>query len=168
LGTPAPSPDGRSLAYVVIDSNGIQRIYLRRLDRTEPELVPGTEGAVHPFWSPDGHSLAYVSENLLKRIDIDSGMSRVVAERITGPWHGDWNSKGDMLAQMLTGIVRLSDQGAVAPTVVVSRNDDFGAGHPAFLDDQRFLYRSQDKDGALSIRLGSLNSNDTRLVVDNG
>src|SRR5678815_5485772 len=61
---------------------------------------------------------------------------------------------------------RLSDQGAVAPTVVVSRNDDFGAGHPAFLDDQRFLYRSQDKDGALSIRLGSLNSNDTRLVVD--
>ena len=167
LGTPAPSPDGRSLAYVVIDSNGIQRIYLRHLDRTEPELVPGTEGAVHPFWSPGGHSLAYVSENLLKRIDIDSGMSRVVAERITGPWHGDWNSKGDMLAQMLTGIVRLSDQGAVAPTVVVSRNDDFGAGHPAFLDDQRFLYRSQDKDGALSIRLGSLNSNDTRLVVDN-
>jgi len=166
LGTPAPSPDGRSLAYVVIDSNGVQRVYLRRFDRTEPEALAGTEGAVHPFWSPDGHSLAFVADNLMKRLDVDSGMSRVVADRITGPWHGDWNSKGDIIAQMLTGIVRLSDQGAVAPTVLVSRNDDLQAGHPAFLDDQRFLYRSQAKDGTMAIRLGSLNSKDTHVVVD--
>jgi eukaryotic-like serine/threonine-protein kinase len=166
LGTPAPSPDGRSLAYVAIDSNGIPRTYLHRLDRSTPEVLPGTEGAAHPFWSPDGHSIAFVTENLMKRIDIDSRMSRVVADRITGPWHGDWNSRGDILAQMLSGIVRLSDQGAVAPTVVLNRQDDLGAGHPAFLDDQRFLYRSH-ANGTTSIRLGALNSKDTSLVVDN-
>jgi Tol biopolymer transport system component/predicted Ser/Thr protein kinase len=166
VGTPAPSPDGRSLAYVVIDSNGVQRLYLRRLDRTEPEAVAGTEGAVHPLWSPDGRSLVFVSDNLMKRIDIDTGMSRVVADRITGPWHGDWNSRGDILGQMLQGIVRLSDQGAAAPTVVINRNEDIQAGHPAFIDDQRFLYRSQAKDGGMAIRLGALNSKETHLVVD--
>jgi Tol biopolymer transport system component len=166
LGTPAPSPDGRSLAYVVIDSGGVQRLYLRRFDRAEPLVLAGTEGAVHPFWSPDGRSLAFVSDNIMKRVDIDSGMVRVVADRITGPWHGDWNSKGDILTQMLNGIVRLSDQGAAAPTPVVGRNSDVQAGHPAFLDDQRFLFRSQSDDGTMAIRLGTLNSKDAHVVVE--
>src|SRR5688572_1187609 len=167
LSTPAPSPDGRSLAYMVIDGSGVQRIYLRRLNRSEPEALPGTEGAVHPFWSPDGRAIAFVADNVMKRVDIDSGMTRVIADRITGPWHGDWNSRGDILAQMLTGIVRLSDQGAAAPTVVVNRNENIQAGHAAFLDDERFLYRSQEKDGEMTIRLGALNSKDTHVVVEN-
>jgi|KBSSwiStaDraftv2_1062776.scaffolds.fasta_scaffold05199_4 Tol biopolymer transport system component/tRNA A-37 threonylcarbamoyl transferase component Bud32 len=166
LGTPAPSPDGRSLAYVVIDSIGVQRLYLRRLDRSEPQILAGTEGAVHPFWSPDGRSLAFVSDNIMKRFDIDSGMVRVVADRITGPWHGDWNSKGDILGQMLNGIVRLSDQGAAAATLVIARNPDIQAGHPAFLDDQRFFFRSQTTDGAMSIRMATMNSKDTQVVVE--
>jgi Tol biopolymer transport system component/predicted Ser/Thr protein kinase len=165
LGTPAPSPDGRSLAYVVIDSNGVQRIYLRRLDRTTPEVLAGTEGAVHPFWSPDGRSLAFVADNILKRIDIDKGTSTILADRITGPWHGDWNSRGDILAQVLGGIVRVSDQGATAPTVVIDRNEEIQAGHPAFLDDKRFLFRSQS-ESAMSIKLGAVDSKETHIVVE--
>jgi Tol biopolymer transport system component len=166
LSTPAPSPDGRSLAYTVIDDKGVPRIYLRRLDRTEPQVLPGTEGAIHPFWAFDGRSLAFVSDNLMKRIDIDTGMLTVLADRITGPWHGDWNAKGDVLAQMLNGIVRLSDQGAAPPTVVVDRNDSIQAGHPAFIDDQRFLYRAQALDGTMAMRRASLDSKESVVVLE--
>ena len=166
LGSPAPSPDGRSLAYTMIDSSGVQRLYLRRLDRTESELLPGTESAAHPFWSPDGRSLAFVADNVMKRVDIDGGALRVLSERISGPWHGDWNSSGVILAQMLDGMVRVSSLGAAAPSTVLSRTDYLQVGHPSFLDAQRFLFRSQDQEGHMAIRLGALGSKDTQLILD--
>jgi len=166
LGTPAPSPDGRALAYAVIDATGVQRLYVRRFDRTEPDVLAGTESAVHPFWSPDGHAVAFVTDNVMKSIDIERGISTVLADRITGPWHGDWNSKGDVLAEMLTGIVRVSDHGAAAPTPLLDRSDELNPGHPAFLDDQRFLFRTQSS-GTMAIRLGSLGSKETQVVADN-
>src|SRR5215471_8180712 len=61
LGTPAPSPDGRTIAFTVNDPDGKRRIHLRPIDRIETRALPGTEGAVHPFWSPDGRSLAFAA-----------------------------------------------------------------------------------------------------------
>src|SRR5262249_59774282 len=61
LGTPAISPDGRTIAFTVNDPDDTRRIHLRPIDRTETRTLPGTEGAVHPFWSPDGRSLAFVA-----------------------------------------------------------------------------------------------------------
>ena len=58
-GTPAISPDGRTIAFTVDDPDGKRRIHLRPIDRIETRALPGTEGAIHPFWSPDGHSLAF-------------------------------------------------------------------------------------------------------------
>ena len=51
LGTP-PSPDGRMLVYTVSDANGVTRIHVRPIDRIESRALPGTENAVHAFWSP--------------------------------------------------------------------------------------------------------------------
>src|SRR5262249_35517747 len=59
LGTPAISPDGHTIAFTVNDPDGKRRIHLRPIDRIETRALPGTEGAVHPFWSPDGRSLAF-------------------------------------------------------------------------------------------------------------
>jgi hypothetical protein len=49
----ALSPDGTHLAYVARQS-GTQQLYLRAMDSLEARPVPGTEGAVGPFFSPDG------------------------------------------------------------------------------------------------------------------
>ena len=165
LGTPSPSPDGRSLAYTMIDSKGIQRIYIRRLDRTEPEVLPDSERGLHPFWSPDGRSIAFVADNVMKRVDLDGG-TRVLTERVSGPWHGDWNSKGDILASMLDGTVRVSGLGAAPPALILSRKDFNAVGHAVFVDDQRLLFRSQEADGRATIRVAELGSKDTRIVLD--
>jgi len=38
---------------------GVRQLYLRALDRPEAEPIPGTEGAFHPFFSPDGHWVVF-------------------------------------------------------------------------------------------------------------
>ena len=42
--------------------NGVTRIHVRPIDRIESRALPGTENAVHAFWSPDGRSLAFATQ----------------------------------------------------------------------------------------------------------
>src|SRR5262249_53282853 len=45
----AISRDGRKLAFVAAD-NGVPRVWIRALDDTTARPVPGTDGALYPFW----------------------------------------------------------------------------------------------------------------------
>jgi len=147
LGTPAPSPDGRSIAYTATDAKGTRHIYLRRMDRTEAAMLPGTEDAQHPFWSPDSRSIAFFANNAIRRTEIDGGLPRVLVEGAYGPWHGDWNQYGDIL---LSNSQRISANGG-SPA-----GDLSAVSHPAFLPDgKRFLFRGGD---GLAIRMGVLDS----------
>jgi eukaryotic-like serine/threonine-protein kinase len=153
LGTPAPSPDGRSIAYTVADAKAVRHIYLRRLDRTEATILPGTEDAQHPFWSPDGRSIAFFANNAMRRTDIDGGLPRVLAEGAFGPWHGDWNERGDIF---ISNGQRIPANGG-APIGVLSV-----ASHPAFLPDgNRFLFRRSDGS---AIRMGALDNKEGALT----
>jgi hypothetical protein len=66
------SPDGKMIALVVRQQNRTA-IWVRSLDSAEPRMIPGTEGASLPFWSPDSHSVAYFSTNGLRRIELAGG-----------------------------------------------------------------------------------------------
>jgi hypothetical protein len=48
------SPDGTRVLYVAEQGSATQ-LYLRQLDQFEAKAVPGTSGARHPFFSPDGN-----------------------------------------------------------------------------------------------------------------
>ena len=56
----AISPDGRSLAYA---SGGL--IKVRRLERPESTVLPQSDGATGPFFSPDGSRVGYAKAGLL-------------------------------------------------------------------------------------------------------
>src|SRR4029453_19154335 len=47
----ALSPDGRSVAFVT-EKDGRRLLVVRALDTLDPRILPGTEGGLHPFWSP--------------------------------------------------------------------------------------------------------------------
>jgi eukaryotic-like serine/threonine-protein kinase len=68
----ALSPDGSLLAYAA-ELNGKPQLYLRALDQFDAKPIPGTEGAYNPFFSPDGRSLGFFSENKLKRVSLQGG-----------------------------------------------------------------------------------------------
>src|SRR5262249_18455628 len=144
LGTPAISSDGRTLAYMVVDPGGVLRLYTRAIDGVETRALPGTEGAVHPFWSPRGDSLAFVAGFWLKQVHLADEYVRDL--HITNiPWQGAWSQKDDILLSggRGTGLIRISAHGG-APTPIPNSS---GTGFPAFLSDgQRFLVRVSSSD----------------------
>jgi serine/threonine protein kinase len=136
LGTPAVSPDGRTIAFVASDTQQVRRLYVRQLDSVDARVLPGTEGAVHPFFSPDGRSLGFVATgNKLTRVDLAGGVPRTLAD-VGGPWHGSWSQTGTILFTA-SGVRQISANGGPpAPALA-------GSSHPYFLPDgKRFLARS--------------------------
>jgi Tol biopolymer transport system component len=162
-GVPAISPDGRTLAYVTEDESGAS-LRLRSLDSLETRTLPGTDGAMYAFWSPDGRSLAFVAQpgSDLKRIDIAGGSPRGVVDGVRGPWHGSWGPGGDILLLADEGLVRKSAEAGVATSSDLIDSD---LAYPYFLPDGvRFLAYSYD---AATIELGSLDGSDRSVILDN-
>ncbi len=78
----ALSPDGSQLAYAARVDNSTQ-IYLRALDQLETRPMPGTDGAYHPFFSPDGEWVVFYSDETdqkLKRVSIRGGPPQTLAD----------------------------------------------------------------------------------------
>ena len=73
------SPDGARLAYAAVQ-DGVRRLYLRELGRDEPRLLPGTEGALTPFFSPDGEWIGFTAEGKLKKISAGGGTPVTLAD----------------------------------------------------------------------------------------
>jgi len=66
------TPDGATLVYVG-RRNGVQQLYLRRLDAAESQPVPGTEGAQEPAVSPDGQWIAFWSRGAIQKVALAGG-----------------------------------------------------------------------------------------------
>ena len=87
----ALSPDGRQLVFVATQGQGSQ-LWMRPLDQTHAEPLPGTEGASHPFWAPDNRALGFFANGQLRRLDLGGGRPQVLAEA-RNPMGGAWNSR---------------------------------------------------------------------------
>ena len=62
----ALSPDGPHWSMSAIQ--GVtQQLYLRAMDGLEAKPIPGTEGAVNPFFSPDGQWMGFFAGGKLRR-----------------------------------------------------------------------------------------------------
>jgi serine/threonine protein kinase len=68
----ALSPDGRKLAYAT-EREGIRHLYLREMSSSQSVRMAGTEGASHPFFSPDGEWVGFIAGNVLKKASLQGG-----------------------------------------------------------------------------------------------
>ena len=76
---PVVSPDGRNIVFAG-DADGKRLIWIRPLDALEARSLPGTEGVLRPFWSPDSRFVAFVAGNKLKKVDISGGPPQVICD----------------------------------------------------------------------------------------
>ena len=165
----ALSPDGRQLVYVA-PSDGQPHLWVRSLDTVTPRLLAGTTGAHDPFWSPDSLSVAFFADPNLKRIDLESGLVKTLAEAPFGRG-GAWSDRGFVLfVPNVTGpVFRVSADGGTTTAVT-----DLGGIHgshrfPWVLPDgRRFVFHAQGASDVSGIYLGSLDSSETKRLTPAG
>src|SRR5205823_14853353 len=133
---PMISPDGHNIAFRVGTTDG-DFLAVRPNGVLEAKVIAGTKGALQHFWSPDGRSLAFVSEGKLKTIDLAGGPAAVICE-VAPAFGGTWNGKGKIVLGSRSGGLRevSLDTGAVRTvTPLVSANRDTAYDDPIFLPD---------------------------------
>jgi Tol biopolymer transport system component len=88
----ALSRDGTHLAYAAREGT-TQQLYLRALDNLEARAIPGTEGAVNPFFSPDGQWVGFFAGGKLRKVSVSGGAALTLGDA-TFPSGANWGSQG--------------------------------------------------------------------------
>ena len=115
----ALSRDGRTLAYVGVN-NGIRGLYVRALDQDEVRMLPGTERAAGPVFSPDGAWLAFMDDFRMKKVPVLGGSPAVVNEGNPDSLGADWALDGTLVfARGFTlGLARVPASGGLAEVLM--------------------------------------------------
>ena len=100
----AVSPDGRRVAFVGPAPVGSTQIYVRDLNSLDVRPVPDTTGAVHPFFSPDGRWLGFLTADKVKKVPLGGGPSIPLADARTPLW-AEWTPAGTIFVGDVEGAV---------------------------------------------------------------
>ncbi len=156
------APDGRKIAFTATSTDGKSMLYVRNLDSSEVRLLPGSENALEPFWSPDSRAIAYGSNGKLKRSDLTGANAQILCDsaRLIG---GTWNKDGIIVfgPGYSMQLMQVPAQGG-EPKLVEMKTEGNKGEHrsPYFLPDGRhflFLWRN-------GLWVGSLDSPELKQI----
>jgi eukaryotic-like serine/threonine-protein kinase len=171
----ALSANGKMLAFVSPDEKtAVPMLHVQRVGTATAAVVPGTEGASYPFWSPDGIYVAFFANGRLQKVAVAGGSPQVLAS-VSSARGGSWGSKNVIVyspdASSVIWRVNADGSGVVSLTQAVSIQDDQSHRWPQFLPDgDHFLFwagnfRGEKDDRTSGIYVTSVNGKDRKLVV---
>jgi Tol biopolymer transport system component len=135
----ALSPDGRTLVVAGTDAKG-QRLYQRTLGRLDATPLAGTEGAVGPFFSPDGAWIGFFADRRLKRVPAGGGAAVDITAVSGYPTGASWGKDNRIVfaAGYLSPLWVVDSRGGTAESLTTLTS---GQGHrfPEILPDGRTL-----------------------------
>jgi len=168
------SPDGTRLVFTAADSNGRQYLYLRSLADPVPRRLPGTEGGVYPFWSPDNQKIGFFSQGKLKKMDAAGGVPVVICAAANSRG-GTWGAKGDIVLSTSPNLpLDIVPSAGGEPTPITEFDTlrrDNSHRWPSFLPDgEHFLYLARTVPGAVQdeggfIRIASVDGKLNKVLT---
>src|SRR5205814_594549 len=130
-------------------------------DSTIERPLPGTAHAMYPFWSPSSRSVGFFADLKLKRIDIERGAVRTLADAPNGRG-GTWNRDDVILFSRSTTEALFSvgaDGAVVQRTTLAAEPRETSHRWPQFLPDgQHFVFFARSDESRSGLYLGSLDA----------
>jgi serine/threonine-protein kinase len=126
----AISRDGRALAFVAQKEDERAMLWVDRLDTGEARVVPDSDSAEGPFFSPDGQWVGFATNvsgegangtGAIRKFSLATGLTQVVA-RIPDYYGGSWGEDGTILVAPSTteGLWRIPADGGSPDTSLQS------------------------------------------------
>jgi serine/threonine-protein kinase len=164
----AISPDGETVVYAA-ESEAGRRLYRRSLTDFDATPIRGTEGALMPFFSPDGEWVAFGNDTLteIKRVPLSGGDAFTVCGQCSA---GHWGDDGSIVFETLTSVSRIPEIGG-EPEVLVEPMPELGiveVGRPSLLPGGTAVLFDINPFGCGGVGVVSLESQKLLVITDNG
>ena len=163
----AISPNGRRVVFLA-EIEGRTQLYRRFMDELEAVPIPGTEGAISPFFSPDGESVAFFADEELKKVSLMGGAAITLCD-VFVPRRGDWLGETIVFAVGGTGLYRVSSAGGTPESLAVPNRDkgETNYHHPQILPGGRaVLFSVLLETGNSNLAVLSLESKEPQVLLE--
>lgn len=110
----AISPDG---SHIVYTGGAQQHLYVRRRDELVARLLPGSENAMNPAFSPDGRKIVFYSPTGLRVVSIQGAPPVLVTDSVVGNGGQAWGPDGFLYVDGVGNapLVRVSPEPGAPP-----------------------------------------------------
>ena len=168
----ALSPDGRLLAYTGHGGGGRRQLLVRDFRQLLPRVLPGTEGAEGPFFSPDGAWVAFYANGKLKKSALAGGPPIVICDAQSARG-GDWGPADTIVfAPSASSLLLVSASGGTPRRLTKVLVDSGETSHrfPKFLPDGKaILFVRQGGAGAVNrVAVASVATGAVTTLIDDG
>ena len=165
----ALSPDGQQLVFNAVTPDGKSMLWIRPLNELDSHVLPGTEDARYPFWSPDSRHLGFFANGRLVRVDPAGGTVQKICDAQQGQG-GTWGPNDKVVFNPVPlatlHAVNAAGGSPVPVTAFDSTFEDVQHLWPSFLPDGRhFLFSAFGSRHGGMLYVGSLDSKKAKFLI---
>jgi len=166
----AISPDGKKLA-IPGEASDASGLWIRDLESGNTILLPGTQGAIYPFWSPDSRMVGFFSNGKLRTMPAAGGPMQTICDAADGRG-GSWSSTGYIVftPNIEEPLFKVPEAGGTPTQITKLGGKGFSHRSPRFLPDgKHFLFLNRKVAGTVGeLYAGSLDGGEPKLVLEKG